>query len=99
MGDQFVYTSGQSGMHSNGTDALRSTERILHSFGIDLSSVVSCLFFVRDNSKIWDLFSGFYHVFNEENPPPPTRNELQAVSECENCAVTAKCVAALPTVL
>lgn len=45
-----------------------------------MQEVVSCSFYVQDQQKMLDLFAGFFEVFNQENPPPPTRGEYQAQS-------------------
>lgn len=95
--NQFVYVEGQFGtLASNGTDALKGLDVVLRSTGTDLSKVVNCLFFLTDNNLVYNLFNGFQRVFNQDNPPPPTRGEFQGLSECSKCFVVAKCIAALP---
>jgi len=92
--DRFVYTSGQLGSESNGTDAFASLEKLLATAGATLDDVVNCHFFVKETEKVFDLFAGFQQVFNQNHPPPPSRTEFTSVSECARCAVVAKCVAA-----
>jgi enamine deaminase RidA (YjgF/YER057c/UK114 family) len=93
---KFAYISGQAAHDTNGTDAFDAIERVLVPLKLSLSDVVSCLFFVSNSSRVPDLFAGFYDAFNKKHPPPPARDELEAVSECRNCAVVAKCIAAFP---
>merc|ERR1712060_593176 len=94
--DRHVFASPLGNM-TNGTDALANLERILQKAGTDLSNVVTCLFFLPNNTKVFDLFGGFYEAFNVKNPPPPSRGELQSVLEEPTLEVAAKCVAALPS--
>lgn len=96
--NEFVYAPGQFGtIRSNGTDALQNLGEILSEAGTGLSNVVNCMFFMSDNNLVWNLFTGFFDVFNRDNPPPPTRGEFVGLSECTpKCFVVAKCVAALP---
>jgi len=93
--ERFLFASGIVGRSGNGTDALAKLDKILRSAGSQLADVVNCMFFLKDGSKVADLFEGFYEVFNEANPPPPTRAELVAESECADCELQVKCVAAL----
>lgn len=95
---RFAFVSGQYARASNATDAFASLGAQLAHVGLNLSDVVNCLFFMKNASKVDDLFSGFYEVFNKEHPPPPARNELEAASDCSNCTVVAKCIAAFPAV-
>jgi len=92
--DRFVYTSGQLGSATNGTDAFAGLERLLKAAGATLEDVINCQFFVKDTWKVYDLFAGFAQVFNRDHPPPPSRTEFTAISECPSCTVAAKCIAA-----
>ncbi|CAK9096200.1 unnamed protein product [Durusdinium trenchii] len=99
----FAFTSAQLAWNSTGLDALESLGRLLQRAQLTLKEVISCSFFVKDQNKVFDLFGGFFQVFNQElmrtgspreNPPPPARGEYEAPSECAECQVAAKCVAA-----
>lgn len=92
--DRFIFASGQLGIATNGTDAFQSLERLLKAAGASLSDVVNCVFYVKETGKVFDLFAGFSQVFNKNHPPPPSRTEFTAMSECAGCAVVAKCIAA-----
>uniref|UniRef100_A0A7S0AHZ2 Uncharacterized protein n=1 Tax=Pyrodinium bahamense TaxID=73915 RepID=A0A7S0AHZ2_9DINO len=92
--DSFVFASGSLGFAANGTDAFGGLERMLAAASANLGDVVNCLFFIKEQTKVFDLFAGFQEVFNQEHPPPPTRTEFAAVSECAGCSVVAKCIAA-----
>ncbi|CAE7503444.1 unnamed protein product [Symbiodinium natans] len=97
--DRFVFASAQLGRNSSGSDAFVGLQNVLKAADVGLKEVVSCSFFVKNQSQMFDLFAGFYETFNKENPPPPTRGEYQAETECDDCLVAAKCVAArLPPV-
>lgn len=93
---KFVFPSGQIGVNTNGTDAFKSLEQILGKHQLGLKDVVNCVFFIRDTLKVMELFEGFSLVFNQENPPPPSRGEFTALSERPNGAVVVKCIAARP---
>merc|ERR1712203_1094630 len=94
-----MYSSGQYGtLAKNGTDALLGLEPVLHKAGSDLSKMVNCMFFLKDTNQVYNLFSGFFQVFNANNPPPPTRGEYTGPLQCDDCFVSAKCIAAIPKV-
>eukprot|EP00658_Telonema_sp_P-2_P070552 TRINITY_DN60019_c0_g1_i1.p1 TRINITY_DN60019_c0_g1~~TRINITY_DN60019_c0_g1_i1.p1 ORF type:complete len:228 (-),score=59.85 TRINITY_DN60019_c0_g1_i1:287-898(-) len=88
-----VWVSGISGLLANGTDTLHVLKRTLANVGVPMRSVVNCIFYVKHQSIISELFEGFYQVFNLEHPPPPSRTEFQATSECTECQVLTKCIA------
>ncbi|CAJ1400865.1 unnamed protein product [Effrenium voratum] len=94
--DRFVFASAQLGQNTTGLDALASLEEVLAGANVTLKDVINCAFFVKDQQKMMDLFGGFFKVFNQDNPPPPSRGEYQAQSECPSCQVAAKCIAARP---
>jgi len=93
--DTFAYVSAQLDRNSTGINALEALGKILTSANLTLKETVTCSFFVKDQQKMFDLFGGFYQIFNQENPPPPTRGEYEAVNECAECQVAAKCIAAV----
>ncbi|CAE7616211.1 unnamed protein product [Symbiodinium microadriaticum] len=92
--DRFVFTSALLGRNSSGSDAFDGLQRVLKTADVSLKEVVTCSFYVKDQAHMFDLFAGFYEAFNKENPPPPTRGEYQADTECDDCLVAMKCVAA-----
>merc|ERR1711920_352589 len=58
---KFLYTSGKNGaLATNGTDALLALKPALKSIGSNLSKVVSCVFFLKNNNQVYSLFSGFF---------------------------------------
>ena len=91
-----VYVSGIFAKQRNATDAFKALAAVLKSAGSSMSLVLNCLFFARNQSAIQDVFAGFYEAFNENAPPPPTRAEYTALSECADCPILVKCTAALP---
>lgn len=91
-----VFVSGQMDTSTKGLGAFQQLAKRLKAAGVGLSDVVNCLFYTKDQAKNFDLFNGFFQVFNTNHPPPPTRGELQGLSECSDCAVLAKCIAARP---
>eukprot|EP00656_Telonema_subtile_P034459 TRINITY_DN38536_c0_g2_i1.p1 TRINITY_DN38536_c0_g2~~TRINITY_DN38536_c0_g2_i1.p1 ORF type:complete len:287 (-),score=84.87 TRINITY_DN38536_c0_g2_i1:233-1093(-) len=91
----FVYVSGIAGRMSNGTDSFAVLESTLEAAGSSMARVVNCVFYVRAESSMRTLFGGFYDVFNKRFPPPPSRTEFIAESECADCAVLTKCIAVL----
>mmetsp|Transcript_75605 Transcript_75605/g.245822 ORF Transcript_75605/g.245822 Transcript_75605/m.245822 type:complete len:386 (+) Transcript_75605:106-1263(+) len=93
---RFAFVAGQRARLTNGTDGFDALEQALSIAGVGLSDVVSCLFFVTDQAQVFDLFDGFFDVFNAKHPPPPARAELQAETECGDCAVMMRCIAAMP---
>ena len=93
--DTFAYVSAQLDRNSTGINALEALGKILTSANLTLKETVTCSFFVKDQQKMFDLFGGFFQIFNQENPPPPTRGEYEAVNECAECQVAAKCIAAV----
>eukprot|EP00405_Crypthecodinium_cohnii_P025320 CAMPEP_0206493428 /NCGR_PEP_ID=MMETSP0324_2-20121206/46956_1 /ASSEMBLY_ACC=CAM_ASM_000836 /TAXON_ID=2866 /ORGANISM="Crypthecodinium cohnii, Strain Seligo" /LENGTH=394 /DNA_ID=CAMNT_0053976549 /DNA_START=31 /DNA_END=1215 /DNA_ORIENTATION=+ len=93
---KLVFAPGIYSKRTDGADAFEALDKALQSVGAGLSDVVSCLFFVKDQWKVFDLFKGFAQAFNHDHPPPPTRDELQAVGEIPDTNVVMRCVAALP---
>jgi len=94
--DRFVFTS-TLGRKTDGSDTFAALEAELNASGLGLQDVVNCLFFVQDQNKVFDLFGGFFKAFNQNHPPPPSRGEFQAKTECADCQMAAKCISALPS--
>mmetsp|Transcript_26885 Transcript_26885/g.55801 ORF Transcript_26885/g.55801 Transcript_26885/m.55801 type:complete len:387 (-) Transcript_26885:32-1192(-) len=94
--DSFAFASAQLDRNSTGVNALESLGKLFKYANVTLNDTISCSFFVKDQQKMLDLFGGFYEIFNKENPPPPTRGEYEAITECAECQVAAKCIAARP---
>lgn len=93
--DSFAFASAQLDRNSTGVNALESLRKVFKYANLTLNDTISCSFFVKDQQKMFDLFGGFYEIFNKENPPPPTRGEYEAITECADCQVAAKCIAAI----
>ena len=81
----------------NATDAFAGIERALKGAGSSMKLAANCVFWVRQLSRMGDLFEGFYQTFNVDAYPPPSRTEFVGTPfSCESCAVLAKCVGAMP---
>eukprot|EP00929_Paragymnodinium_shiwhaense_P101160 TRINITY_DN64022_c0_g1_i1.p1 TRINITY_DN64022_c0_g1~~TRINITY_DN64022_c0_g1_i1.p1 ORF type:complete len:376 (-),score=70.07 TRINITY_DN64022_c0_g1_i1:185-1312(-) len=93
---KFAFLPGQCAQQTNATDGFEAMGHRLAPLGLKLTDVVNCVFYLQNSSNVFDLFAGFADVFNVRHPPPPSRDELEASSDIGGCAVTAKCIAALP---
>eukprot|EP01065_Artemidia_motanka_P009072 TRINITY_DN1462_c1_g1_i1.p1 TRINITY_DN1462_c1_g1~~TRINITY_DN1462_c1_g1_i1.p1 ORF type:complete len:371 (+),score=140.29 TRINITY_DN1462_c1_g1_i1:78-1190(+) len=81
----------------SGKDGFDALENVFTAAGSKMKDAVNCRFFVRDLSKMNDVFDGFRAAFNKANPPPPSRTEFSGPLGCTECAVTMRCIAALPS--
>lgn len=97
-----AYLEGVGGPTGNLTDAYINMEKALVEVGSRMDLVLNCLYFMKVQSEIDAIFSGFYVAFNQNYPPPPSRTEfvgsapLSCADPSSPCTAMAKCVAALP---
>eukprot|EP00939_MAST-03C_sp_MAST-3C-sp1_P001289 g1289.t1 len=95
--DRFVYTSGIYSNDTNGMSAFDCLGDLLAAAGTSLDMVLNCVAFIQDETNMQDYFAGFYRVFNQDNPPAPSRTEYVTSSlKGLGSKVLLKCVSAAP---
>jgi len=92
----FVFVSGVHARNTNATDAIDKVKSTLVSASSRGNLTLNCMFFAKEQDSIQSIFVGFRKGFNADAPPPPSRGEYTAPSECSMCPSVVKCVAAMP---
>eukprot|EP00913_Durusdinium_trenchii_P002879 g2666.t1 len=90
----FAFTSAQLAWNSTGLDALESLGRLLQRAQLTLKEAKKRAKRAKRRQSRFFNQELMRTGSPRENPPPPARGEYEAPSECAECQVAAKCVAA-----